>query len=382
MAGGTDHDARRPMAPIRSSPPISRPRTAWIRFVTRCRRRRRGARGRPDDAARAVGAWLRGVPARRARAVGDSARDVRQVPGLAVPSVPDIKALNVELSDDVRAVMDRPLRPTRKSPARRSRILQAAIAASPEEAAELGMSPRVRGLRRGARSCDGRGGARSRAGTDRRMGSAGDRGIQARARTDARGGRGRSESAAGLSGDPWHCRPRRTTAASGSTSATWWSGYGENVLKRLPGPGRERKQRRYVYALTGGLSIDEAALLLASNPGDAMWQAMVNAPDRVKTIEAHDRRPHPRVLPGPADRQQHRRAGAEGRAPRRRMEVGGSRVTAAAKAAGAAVPSAYRSAPWLSGMIGWRSIRSLRPNEYLVPSGGWAGDGGAVEAAV
>lgn len=67
--------------------------------------------------------------------------------------------------------------------------------------------------------------------------------------------------------------------------------YGEEALRRLPGPRRKGEDAkpnagRRLYTTEGGLGLQDAARLFGYPTGDALWEALVNAPDRKQTIEA------------------------------------------------------------------------------------------------
>jgi hypothetical protein len=62
--------------------------------------------------------------------------------------------------------------------------------------------------------------------------------------------------------------------------------YGKENLKRLPGPGSERNRGRPVYAIKGGISLDDAAQLLHFKSGDELFHALINAPDLKRTADA------------------------------------------------------------------------------------------------
>ena len=278
----------------------------------------------------------------------------------------DIKSLNVTLSDDVRAVMDRLIATDEEIARAQVQNLQAAIAASPEEAAELGMSPREFTDYAEARD---RATREAREEIEQELIAAWER--QAREEYQRERERMRDTVEDEVNRQPVYRAILALQAAQDDggirlDKRDLVERYGEAFLKRLPGPGRERNSGRYVYALTGGLSIDEAALLLGFESGDAMVQAMVNAPDRVKTIEATTddriREFYPDPLTDGSIAERARKAVHSGA----RMEVMDRELRLLAKAAGAKPYQARTIRAVAERMIGRRSIRSLRPNEYLV----------------
>ena len=278
----------------------------------------------------------------------------------------DIKSLNVTLSDDVRAVMDRLIATDEEIARAQVQNLQAAIAASPEEAAELGMSPREYVDYSEARD---RATREAREEIEQELIAAWER--QAREEYQRERERMRDTVEDEVNRQPVYRAILALQAAQDDggirlDKRDLVERYGEAFLKRLPGPGRERNSGRYVYALTGGLSIDEAALLLGFESGDAMVQAMVNAPDRVTTIEATTddrmREFYPDPLTDGSIAERARKAVHSGA----RMEVMDRELRLLAKAAGAKPYQARTIRAVAERMIGRRSIRSLRPNEYLV----------------
>lgn len=143
--------------------------------------------------------------------------------------------------------------------------------------------------------------------------------------------------------------------------------YGDAFLSRLPGPGADRRNRGpYVYTLQGGTGLDQAAFLLGFDSGDALVQALVNAENRRDVIEAEtdarmrDFYPDPMTDGTIAEKAQ--RAVHNGN----RVEVIERELQVIARAAGQRAQQARVIRALAERIIGRQKIRALRPRDYLV----------------
>jgi hypothetical protein len=143
--------------------------------------------------------------------------------------------------------------------------------------------------------------------------------------------------------------------------------YGDAFLARLPGPGADRRNRgSYIYTLQGGTGLDQAAFLLGFDSGDALVQALVNAESRRDVIEAEtdarmrDFYPDPMTDGAMAEKAQ--RAVHNGG----RIEVIERELQVIARAAGQRAQQARVIRALAERIIGRQKIRALRPRDYLV----------------
>jgi hypothetical protein len=143
--------------------------------------------------------------------------------------------------------------------------------------------------------------------------------------------------------------------------------YGLAFLDRLPGPGQNRRNRgRHVYALQGGTGLDQAAFLLGYDSGDAMVQALVNAETRTAVIDAEtdarmqDFYPDPMTDGTLAERAQVAVHNSS------RVDVIERELRVIARAAGQRPQQAAVISIVAEQIIGRQQIRSLRPRDYLV----------------
>lgn len=278
----------------------------------------------------------------------------------------DVRSLNVELSDEVRGVFDRLIATDEEIARAQAANLQAALATSPEEAAALGMSPKEFADYAEARD---RATQEAREEVEQELIAAWER--QSREEYQRERERMRIEVEAEVNRQLVFrailaLQADRESGGIRLDRRELVDRYGEAYLKRLPGPGRDRNRGRYVYAVEGGMSLDEAGLLLGYDSGDALVQALVNAQDRQAVIEGEtDARmlefyPDPMTDGSIAERA--RKAVHSGA----RAEVLDRELRVLAKAAGAKPYQARVIASIAERMIGRKAIRALRPNEYLV----------------
>lgn len=147
--------------------------------------------------------------------------------------------------------------------------------------------------------------------------------------------------------------------------------YGEAGLKLLPGPKREGEPEkansgRTLYAEQGGIDLDAAAVVFGYPDGNALWEALINAPDRRAVIEGEtdaamlQRHPDPML-----DGTLHEKARISV-ANDPRMEVMAREAEALARKRGkAATPSDLLRAVAIE-RVRNTTARNLRPDVYRV----------------
>lgn len=77
--------------------------------------------------------------------------------------------------------------------------------------------------------------------------------------------------------------------------------WGEAVLGKLPGPGRKANAGPHVYAVEGGLPVDQVAKSWGFPSGDAMVEALIQADDRHSLIQATTDKRMAKLRPDPME---------------------------------------------------------------------------------